>query len=251
MVGERRLDVSAILYVGTRRWLEFALPFAFAGADEGDSLAAASDSFGALGWFGCTCVDADPGVSAAMLSCRFFDTVSFDMSLVFGISMMESDRCCCGGVGVSGVVGDVGLDAVGVVSFPLVQARWFMIRGDGEPVVSDALAMRSSDEPAVCEKSVGGMRVPKGEIPRPSILAAAVAFCCSMLSGSVAVDDGMSKSSCDSVVFPFSCGPLTTKPSAFDADTGLVQSGCGSLPMMLRRPVPARAQSQIPLRGGD
>ena len=27
------LGVSAILYVGTRRWLEFALPLTFAGAD--------------------------------------------------------------------------------------------------------------------------------------------------------------------------------------------------------------------------
>lgn len=251
MVGERRLDASAILYVGTRRWLEFALPLAFAGADEGVSPASASDSLGVFGWLEPACVDADRGVSAAILSCSVFETVSFDISLVFGISMIESDLRCCRGVGVSGVVGDVGLDAVGVVSSPFVHAPCFMIRGEGEPVVSEALAIKSSDEPAVCEKSVGGISVPKGEMPKPSIFAAAAVSCRSMLSGSVAVADGTSKSSCDSVVFPFCCAPLSTRPSALDADAGPFHSGCGSLPMMFSRPVPARAHSQIPRRGGD
>ena len=172
------------------------------------------------------------------------------LSLGLGTSMIESDLRC-GGVGVSGVVGEVGFDAVGVVSFPFVQASCLMILGDGEPVVSEALAMRSSDDRFVCEKSFGDIMWPRWDMPKPSSFAAAAVCWFSALSGSVAVADGMSKSSCESVVLPFSWAPLTTRPSAFDADAGPFHSGCGSLPMMLNLPVPALAHSQIPRRGGD
>lgn len=146
------------------------------------------------------CVGADPGVSALMLFCRDFDTESFEISLVFGISIIESDLRCCGGVGVSGVVGDAGFEFVGVVSSPFVQSPCFIISGDGLPVVSDAFAIRSSELPAVCEKSVGAISGEKGEMPRPSILAAAAVCCVSTLSGSVAVAEGREKSSCEMVI---------------------------------------------------
>lgn len=153
---------------------------------------------------------------------------------------------------MSGVVGEEGLEFVGVVSSPFVQPPCFILSiGEGLPVVSLAFAIRSSELPAVCEKSVGAISGVKGEMPRPSILAAAAVCCLSTLSGSVAVVDGREKSSCDAVVLACCAAPLTTRPSAFDAEAGLFHSGCGSRPMMFSRPVPARAHSHIPRRGGD
>jgi hypothetical protein len=247
--------------------------FVFAGADEGVSSASAWESFGVFVWVAFDFAGADPGVrssfvvmsgvfglfkggvrEASSLSvrnfCGFFGICGSLFSLGLGTSIIES-VLRCGGVGVSGVVGEVGLEFVGVVSFPFVHASCLMILGEGEPVVSEALAIRSSEDRFVCEKSFGDIMVPRLDIPKPSILAAAAACCRSRLSGSVAVADGISKSSYDSVVLPFSCAPLTTKPSAFEADAGPFQSGCGNLPIMFNLPVPALAHCQMPRRGGD
>lgn len=89
------------------------------------------------------------------------------------------------------------------------------------------------------------------EMPRPSILAAAATCCCSSLSGSVAVVVGMLKSSCASGIVPMSgVAPLTVKSAKAFVVAGPFHSGCGRRPMMLRRPVPALAHSQIPRREG-
>lgn len=200
--------------------------------------------------------DADP--SAAKFAFKACDTVSlvtsFSPSFCFsrnlGTSIIESDLWC-GIVGVIGVVGDAGFDPVGVVSSPFVHTSCLMTLGDGEPVVSEAFAMRSSEDRFVCEKSFGDINVPRLEMPSPSIFAAAAVSSRPRLSGSVAVADGMSKSSCESVVFPFANAPFTTRSSAFDVDVGLFHSGCGRRPMIFSLPVPALAHSQMPRRGGD
>lgn len=202
----------------------------------------------------CDVVDVDSGTSATWARmpplCAFLGDLFSFFSLSFGTSMIESDLRC-GGVGVSGVVGEVGFDAVGVVSSRFVHASCLIILGEGEPVVSEALAIRSSEDRFVCEKSLGDINVPRLDIPRPSIFAAAAVSCLSTSFGSVAVADGISKSSCESVVLPFCCAPLTTRPSAFDADDGPFHSGCGRRPMMFSLPVPALAHFQMPRRGGD
>lgn len=140
----------------------------------------------------------DSRVSAEMLSFSVCETVSVVISvgtfscffLGLGTSMIESDLRC-GGVGVSGVVGEVGFDPVGVVSSPFVHSPCFMIMGDGEPVVSEALAIKSSEECFVCEKSLGDPIMFKLDMPRPSIFATTAVSCRSTLSGSVAVAEGI------------------------------------------------------------
>lgn len=160
-----------------------ALPFGFVGADEEDfSSSASRPSCGVRG----------AGLNAAMLSLSVCATVSLVISfassrvaffsLSLGISMMESERWWGGlGVGVSGlaaVTGDPTFEPVGVVSSPpLVQRSCLKICGDGEPVVSEALAIRSSEEGRVWEKSAGEGRAEKLEMPRPWSLAAAVRAC--------------------------------------------------------------------------
>jgi hypothetical protein len=92
--------------------------------------------------------------------------------------------------------------------------------GDGVPVVSEAAPMRSSDEHLVCAK-VGECCIgPILVMPNPSILAAAATCCRSVFSGSVSVVDGIWKSSCGSVIVPFSGVPLDTVE-----DVGLFHSG--------------------------
>ena len=177
----------------------------------------------------------------------------FCLPLNLGMSMMES-LLPCGGVGVLGLVGDPALDPVGVVSSLYVHAACLNSMGDGEPVVSDILAMRSSDEPFVWLKSWGDKDESMGlraEMPRPSIFAAAVSCCWERLSGSVAVVEGMEKSSWGESVFAGRWAPFTTRSEAFGAEPGLFHSGWGRRPMMFNFPVPARAQSQMPRRGGD
>lgn len=167
--------------------------------------------------------------------------------------MMES-LLPCGVVGVLGLAGEPTLEPVGVVSSLYVQAACLNSMGDGEPVVSDMLAMRSSDEPFVWLKSWGdmdGIMGLRAEMPSPSILAAAVSCCWGRLSGSVAVVEGMEKSSWGEEGFAGRWAPLTTKLEAFEAELGLFHSGWGRRPMMFSFPVPARAQSQMPRRGGN
>lgn len=92
--------------------------------------------------------------------------------------MIESDLRC-GGVGVSGVIGDVDFDPVGVVSSPCIHVSCLTILGDGDPVVSEAFAMRSSEDLFVCEKSFGDIIVPMPMLvmPNPSIFAAVAIRC--------------------------------------------------------------------------
>lgn len=240
-----------------RRWPDRGVPF-FAGADMGVSSASDGASLGVFGLFEFDGVGSDRSATAvcslrvcnSASPCVPFHGCGVLVCLGLWTSMIES-VLRCGGVGVSGVVGEVGFDAVGVVSCPFVHASSLMGLGDGEPVVSDALAMRSSDDRFVCENSLGDIIVLRLDMPRPSIFAAAAVVCRSILSGSVVVADGMSKSSRDSVVLPCSCAPLTTRASALDDAAGPFHSGCGSRPMMFSRPVPALAHCQIPRRGGE
>lgn len=165
-----------------RRLPGVELPFGFADVDDCVSSVSDGGSWGVRGVL--VFAFADVEFNAAMLSCRFCATISLvtsfepsaRFSLILGRSMIESDLRC-GGVGVCGVTGDAAFDPVGVVSSPFVHASCLMILGDGDPVVSDALAMRSSEERFVCENSFGDIMVPRLEMPKPSIFATAAITC--------------------------------------------------------------------------
>lgn len=88
------------------------------------------------------------------------------------------------------------------------------------------------------------------EMPSPSILAAIATCCCSSSSGFVAVADGILKSSCTSDIVPTATPLTAVKSCRVFVVAGPFHSGCGRRPMILRRPVPALAHSQIPRREG-
>jgi hypothetical protein len=103
-------------------------------------------------------------------------------------------RCC--GVGVSGVDGGLSLEAAdGVLASPLVQCSTSCSLDSGLPVL-DAAATSSSEDRFVCANE-GDMKVLLTS-PGPSSFALMDSLCCSTLSGSVAVVEGILKSSCDS-----------------------------------------------------
>lgn len=110
-----------------------------------------------------------------------------------------------------------------------------------------ASATRLSDDGFVSEnKSISTMLLP---IPNPTLLATAASSSRSWLSGSVAIVEGMLKSSRDPSSDPPNA-PFTAVFAAFDVMiVGPFHSGCGIFPMIPQCPVPPLAHSQIPRRG--
>lgn len=226
LAGDRRLEASAILYFGMRCGLGVV-------EDNGFVLGIAplrgfSSDMGFGVW----------DVSLLDVECVGVPSVSVGVSLL---------RCC--GVGVSGVDGGLSFEvADGVLTSPLDQSSALSDKFAGVLAVEEA-ATSSSEERLVCENE-GEVIMLGSDIPSPSILAAASSISRSSLSGCVFVAEGTLKSSWVSDNIPVSDVWVTVKSAGVFTAAGPLHSGCGNLPMMLSRPVPALAHSQIPLREG-
>lgn len=134
-----------------------------------------------------------------------------------------------------------------MLSSPSAHCPLPIVLGEGVPWMDvdamDMSATKSSEDFFVWEKEGSMMEL---AIPRPSIFPAVIVCLLSSLSGSVMIDEGMLKSSSDSIDSPPSSAPLTAEVAVFDATSGLFHCGCGSRLTIPNVPVPTFAHRQMP-----